>query len=62
MGAVFMVHFRALSLPRLGRWPSEEKSVVLCDNAVIHYMPELHRLITAAGALRIYLPACGYEK
>ena len=35
-GAMFMVDFRALILPRLGRWPSEENSVVLCDNAVSH--------------------------
>ena len=62
IGAMFMVDFRALILPRIGRWPSEENSVILCDNAVIHYMPELHRLITAAGALLIYLPACGYDK
>lgn len=61
-GAMFMVDFRALILPCLGRWLSEENSVVLCDNAVIHFMPELHRLITAAGALLIYLPAYGYDK
>jgi hypothetical protein len=36
--------------------------VVLCDNAIIHYMPDLHRLITAAGALLLYLPAYGYNK
>jgi len=61
-GAMFMVDFRALILPCLGRWLSEDNSVVLCDNAVIHFMPELHRLITAAGALLIYLPAYGYDK
>ena len=36
--------------------------MVLCDNAIIHYMPDLHRLITAAGSLLLYLPAYGYDK
>jgi len=61
-GPAFMEDFEAIVLPRLGRWPSEENSVVLCDNAIIHYMPDLHRLITAAGALLLYLPSYGYDK
>jgi len=57
---MFLLDFKTHLLPHLNPFPGP-RSVVLCDNAVIHHIAELRLLVEAAGALLLYLPAYGYD-
>ena len=58
--AQFLEHLYVHVLPHLQPWP-HARSVVVLDNAVVHWAPEVRQLVEERGARVLYLPAYSYD-
>ena len=58
--AAFIADFEAHACPLIQQYPGPH-SVVLLDNSILHYAPELEALVNARGGTLLKLNACGYE-
>lgn len=58
--AAFVADFEAHAAPFIRPFPGP-CSVVLLDNSIVHYAPELEAIVTARGGILVKLYAYGYE-